>query len=127
MLPSSERHPSAIEWNLEAVTMTSDIDLASVPSDPKAALGYADLHALWKDDQQAFSEGRHISDAEYLVWMARVRLHLTSEEKAIFDQSMRGNSIDEFRAEKAAALVKILMDRHGLPVAEVKGARGPAG
>jgi hypothetical protein len=70
---------------------------------------------------KTFNEGRHISDAEYLIWMARVRLHLTSEEKAFFDKSTKDSSIDEFRAEKAAALVTILMDRHGFPVAKVKG------
>jgi hypothetical protein len=101
--------------------MTPDVDLANLPSDPKAALGYAELHALWKSDQETFNEGRHISDAEYLIWMARVRLHLTSEEKAFFDKSTKDSSIDEFRAEKAAALVTILMDRHGFPVAKVKG------
>jgi hypothetical protein len=127
MLSSSERHPGAVERkNSEAVTMTLDFNLASIPSDPKAALGYAELYALWKADQEAFSEGRHISDAEYLIWMARARLHLTPEEKAFFDLSTKDNSVDEFRAEKAAALVKILMDRHGLQVAEVKGGLRPA-
>jgi hypothetical protein len=43
--------------------MTPDFNLASLPSDPKAALGYAELHALWKADREAFNEGRHNSDA----------------------------------------------------------------
>jgi hypothetical protein len=106
--------------------MTPDFNLASLPSDPKAALGYAELHALWKADREAFNEGRHISDAEYLIWMARVGLHLTREEKAFFDESTKGNSIDEFRTEKAAALVVILATRHGFPVVEMKGGLRPA-
>jgi hypothetical protein len=84
--------------------MALDIDLASVPSDPKAALGYAELHALWKTGQQAFDQGRQLSDAAYLIWMMQVRMHLTQEELAVFDQSPKDNSIDEFRDEKSAAL-----------------------
>jgi hypothetical protein len=38
--------------------MTPDIDLANVPSEPKAALGYAELHALWKADEDAYNAGR---------------------------------------------------------------------
>jgi hypothetical protein len=41
--------------------MTPEINLASVPSDPKAALGYAELHALWKADEEAFNQGRRAS------------------------------------------------------------------
>jgi hypothetical protein len=95
-------------------TMMPEINLAIVPSDPKAALGYAELHALWKGDEDAYNAGRRISDAAYMIWMAQVRLHLTPEELAIFDQSSKDNSIDEFRAEKTAVLLKILWNRHGL-------------
>jgi hypothetical protein len=56
--------------------MTPEINLATLPSDRKAALGYAKLHALWKADEEAFNQGRRISDAEYFMWVARVRLHL---------------------------------------------------
>ena len=71
-------------------------------------------------------QGQHISDAEYLIWMARVRMHLTPEEKAIFDEASRDNSIVEFRAEKSIALARILWGRHGLPVATVEGKLRPA-
>jgi hypothetical protein len=98
--------------------MTPEINLATLPSDPKAALGYAELHALWKAEEDAYSAGRRISDAEYFMWVARVRLHLTPEELAVFDESPKDNSIEESRAEKAAALVKILWNRHGLHVAK---------
>jgi hypothetical protein len=46
--------------------------------------------------------------------MMQVRMHLTQEELAVFDQSPKDNSIDEFRDEKAAALLTILRNRHGL-------------
>jgi hypothetical protein len=36
------------------------------------------------------------------------------EELAVLDQSPKDNSTDEFRDEKAAALLKILRNRHGL-------------
>jgi hypothetical protein len=113
------------EWNSAALTMTSDFDLASVPSDPKAASGYTELYALWKV-AETFGQGLHVSDAEYLFWMARVRMHLTPEEWAVFDESSKGNSIDEFRAEKTAALVKILRGRHGLPFTKVSRGRRSA-
>jgi hypothetical protein len=106
--------------------MTFDFDIAVPPTDPNAALGYADIYALWKADQDAFDQGRHISDAEYLIWMARVGMHLTPEEKAVFNEASRDNSIDEFRAEKSVALAKILRGRHGSPVAAVKGKLRPA-
>jgi hypothetical protein len=105
--------------------MTPDIDLATVPSDAGEALGYAELYALWKADEEAFDQGHHISDAEYLFWMARVRMQLTQEEKPAFDQASK-HSIDEFRAEKSAALVEILRARHGLPVAKIKRRRRSA-
>jgi hypothetical protein len=96
--------------------MTSDIDLATIPPDTNAALGYAELYALWKAEENAYNEGRHISDAEYIIWMARVRLHLTPEEKAAFDEASKDNSVDDFRAEKSAVLATILWNRHGLHV-----------
>jgi hypothetical protein len=46
--------------------------------------------------------------------MMQVRMHLTQDELAVFDQSPKGNSTDEFRDEKAAALLTILRNRHGL-------------
>jgi hypothetical protein len=110
---------------LGAVDVRPDFDLASIPSDPKTAVGYAELYALWKV-AQAFDQGLHVSDAEYLFWMARVRMHLTPEEKAAFDEASKNNSIDEFRAEKSAALVEILHARHGLPVAKIKRGRRSA-
>jgi hypothetical protein len=101
--------------------MTPDIDLASLPSDPDMALGYAELHALWKADEDAFNQGRHVSDAEYLIWVVRVRQNLTPKELAIFDESSKDPSVDEFRAEKAAALARILWNRHGFHVAKSNG------
>jgi hypothetical protein len=74
---------------------------------------------LWKEDEEAFNQGRHISDADYLFWMARVRMRLTPEELAFFDKSSEGTSIENFRTEKSAALVKILWDRHGYKVAKL--------
>jgi hypothetical protein len=106
--------------------MTPDFDIASVPTDPRVALGYAELHALWRADEVAHNEGQHISDAEYLFWMARVWMHLTPEEKVAFDRASKHNSIDEFRAEKSAALVEILRARHGLPVAQIERGRRSA-
>jgi hypothetical protein len=114
--------------NREITTcMTPEINLASVPSDPKAALGYAELHALWKADEDAYNAGRRISDAEFLIWMGTVRLYLTGDEMALFDQSTQDDlTNEEFRAEKAAVLVKILWTRHGLHVAKVNGGLRPA-
>jgi hypothetical protein len=94
--------------------MALDIDQAGVPSDPKAALGYAELHALWKADKEAFDQGRHISDDAYLIWMMQVRMHLTQEEITAFDKSSENISVDEFRDQKSAALLEILRNRHGL-------------
>jgi hypothetical protein len=68
--------------------------------------------------------GRHVSDAEFLIWMATVRLYLTTEEMTIFDHSSKDYSVKEFRAEKAAALAKILWARRGLKVAKANGAIG---
>jgi hypothetical protein len=102
--------------------VTPEIDLARAPSDPKAANGYAELHKLWKADEDAYTARRHVSDAEILIWMGTVRLYLTVDEMALFDQSTQDDlTIEEFRAEKAAALVKILWNRHGLHVAKVNG------
>ena len=49
--------------------------------------------------------------------MATVRLYLSEDETLLFDFSSSGNSVAEFRAEKAAILVKILWDRRGFKVA----------
>jgi hypothetical protein len=49
-----------------------------------------------------------------MIWMAHVRMHLTPEELAVFDQSPNDNSVEEFRAEKVAVSFKILWNRHGL-------------
>jgi hypothetical protein len=102
--------------------MTPDVDLSVPPPDPEAASGYLDLYALWKADEDAFNQGRHKSDAEFLIWMATVRLYLTTEETTLFDHSSEDNSIEEFRAEKAAALVKILWNRQGFHVAKLASA-----
>jgi hypothetical protein len=95
--------------------MTPEIDLARAPSDPKAANGYAELHKLWKADEDAYNAGRRVSDAEFLIWIGTVHLYLTGDEMALFDQSTQDDlTNEEFRAEKAAALVKVLWNRHGL-------------
>jgi hypothetical protein len=107
--------------------MTPEIDLARAPLDPKAANGYAELHKLWKADEDAYNAGRHVSDAEFLIWMGTVRLYLTGDEMALFDQSTQDDlTSEEFRAEKAAMLVKILWTRHGFHVAKVNGGLRPA-
>jgi hypothetical protein len=83
--------------NREVTTcMTPEINLASVPSDPKAALGYAELHALRKADKEAFDQGRHISDDAYLIWMMQVRMHLTQEEITAFDKSPKISTSTNF-------------------------------
>jgi hypothetical protein len=101
--------------------MSPDIDIETVPSDADAGLEYAELYALWKADEDAYNEGLHISDAEYLLWMARVRMHLTADEKVVFDEASRDNTVDEFRAEKSAALAKILWTRHDLHADKLSG------
>jgi hypothetical protein len=70
------------------------------PSDPKAALGYVKLHALWKADQDAYNAGRRISDAEYFMWVAPVRLHLTPEELAVFDESPKDKASRTFAPKR---------------------------
>jgi hypothetical protein len=97
--------------------MTPEVDLSIPPADAKAAHGYAELYELWKADEEAYNQGRRTSDAEFIVWMATVRLYLSEDETLLFDLSSLGNSVAEFRAEKAAILVKILWDRRGFKVA----------
>jgi hypothetical protein len=107
--------------------MTPEINLATLPSDPNAANGYAELHKLWKADEDAYNVGRRVSDAEFLIWMGTVRLYLTGDEMALFDQSTQDDlTNEEFGAEKAAALVKIFWNRHGLTVANVNRGVRPA-
>jgi hypothetical protein len=48
------------------------------------------LHKLWKADEEVYNAGRHVSDAEFLIWIGTVRLYLTGDEKAFFDQSELG-------------------------------------
>jgi hypothetical protein len=107
--------------------LTPEVDISVAPGDPKAGKEYAKLYALWKADEDAYNQGRRKSDAEFLIWMATVRLYLTSEKAALFDRTSKDNSIEEFRAEKTAALVKILWDRHGFNVAKVNGGRCASG
>jgi hypothetical protein len=95
------------------LVMVPEVDLSIPPADAKAANGYAELYALWKADEEAYNQGRRKSDAEFIVWMATVRLYLSEDETLLFDLSSSGTSIDEFRAEKAATLAKILWDRRG--------------
>jgi hypothetical protein len=105
-------------------SMTPDVNLSIPPTDARAAKGYAELHGLWKADEEAFNQGRHVSDAEFLIWMATVRLYLTTAEITIFDHASKDYSVKEFRAEKAAALATILWARRGLKVAKANGAIG---
>jgi hypothetical protein len=59
--------------------------------------------------------------------MGTVRLYLTGDEMALFDQSTQDDlTNEEFRAERAAVLVKILWTRQGLGVAKVNGGLRPA-
>ena len=104
--------------------MTPDVSLSIPPTDARAAKGYAELYGLWKADEEAFNQGRHVSDAEFLIWMATVHLYLTTEEVTIFDHASKDYSVKEFRAEKAAALAKILWARRGLKVATTNGEIG---
>jgi hypothetical protein len=53
--------------------------------------------------------------------MGSVRLYLTNDEGALFDQSSKDSDVKEFRAEKAAALAKILWKRRGLNVVKAAG------
>jgi hypothetical protein len=57
-----------------------------------------------------------------------VSIHREEQEvPALFDQSTQDDlTNEEFRAEKAAVLVKILWTRHGLDVAKVNGGLRPA-
>jgi hypothetical protein len=57
------------------LTITPDIDLANVPSDPKAALGYAELRALWKADEDAYNAG--LQEEAVLVAVRHARLFLS--------------------------------------------------
>jgi hypothetical protein len=95
--------------------MTPKVDLSIPPADANAANGYSELYALWKADE---SQGRRKSDAEFIVWMATVRLYLSEDETLLFDLASPGNSVDEFRAEKVATLAKILWARRGFEVVE---------
>ena len=97
--------------------MIPEVDLSIPPTDAKAANGYAELYALWKADENAYNQGRRKSDAEFIIWMASVRLYLSEDETLLFDLTSQGNTADEFRAEKAATLAKILWDRRGFKVA----------
>jgi hypothetical protein len=72
-------------------------------------------------DESAYNEGRLVSDLEFLIWMGSVRLYLTNDEGALFDQSSKDSDVKEFRAEKAAALAKILWKRRGLNVVKAAG------
>jgi hypothetical protein len=66
-------------------TVTRDIDLALPPNEPERSARLRGHYELWKADQGAFDQGHHISNAEYLIWMARGECtHLTSEEKSGF-------------------------------------------
>jgi hypothetical protein len=49
--------------------------------------------------------------------MATVRLYFTEDETLLFDLTSSGNTVAEFRAEKAATLAKILWYRRGFKVA----------
>jgi hypothetical protein len=52
---------------------------------------------------------------------------LTGDEMALFDQSTQDDlTNEEFRAERAAVLVKILWTRQGSDVAKVNGGLRPA-
>jgi hypothetical protein len=96
--------------------MIPEVDLSIPPADPKSANGYSELYALWKADEEAYNQGRHKSDAEFIIWMATVRLYLSEDETLLFDLTSSGNTVEEFRAEKAATLAKILWDRRGFKV-----------
>jgi hypothetical protein len=88
--------------------------LSIPPTDAKAANGYAELFALWKADEEPHNQSRRKSDAEFIVWRATVRLYLSEDETLLFDLTSSGSTVDEFRAEKAATLAKILWDREQL-------------
>jgi hypothetical protein len=69
--------------------MTPEINLACVPSDPKAALGYAELHALWKADEDAYNAGRRIR---------RCRIpDMDGYGPPVFDRGRNGTSISRLK------------------------------
>ena len=96
--------------------MIPEVDLSIPPTDAKAANGYAELYALWKADENAYNQGRRKSDAEFIIWMASVRLYLSEDETLLIDLTSSDDTVAEYRAEKAATLAKILWDRRGFKV-----------
>jgi hypothetical protein len=106
--------------------MTRDIDLAVPPTNPNAALGYADIYELWKADQGASTEATTSAMPNTSFGWHGGNAPNVGGKKAVFDEASRDNSIDEFRTERSVALARILRGRHGLPVATVEGKLRPA-
>ncbi len=99
--------------------MTINVNVSEVPTDPAAAIGYEELYALWKENQQ-----RDITTAEFRNWIDRVRAHLTPSELAIFDEIFVERSFSKVQVKAAANLYKILSDRHHARVPKVDGGVG---
>jgi hypothetical protein len=99
--------------------MTVDLDVSAPPTDPATAMGYEELYALWKENQQ-----RDITTAEFQDWINRVRGHLTPGELAIFDGIFVERSFSKAQIKAAANLYKILRDRHDAPASKGDGGLG---
>jgi hypothetical protein len=99
--------------------MTPDADVSAIPTDPAAAVGYEELYALWKENQQ-----RDITTEEFRNWIDRVRGHLTPRELAIFDGIFVERSFSKAQIKATANLYKILCDRRSASLSEVDGGLG---
>jgi hypothetical protein len=99
--------------------MTVNLDVSAVPTDPVAAIGYRELHALWKENQR-----QEITTAEFRNWIDRVRGHLTPRELAVFDGIFVERSFSKAQIKAAANLYKILRDRHSARASEEDGGLG---
>jgi hypothetical protein len=104
--------------------MTNEFDLSGAPSDPTAAIGYAELYALWKENMDAFNHGRDISKADFQIWIDRVRKHLIPMELAFFDEPFDERNFSKVEVKKVSNLYKILFDRHGARVSKEGGGLG---
>jgi hypothetical protein len=99
--------------------MTVDVDVSAVLTDPAAAIGYKELHALWQENQQ-----QDITTAEFRNWIDRVRGHLTPSELAVFEGIFVERSFSKAQLKAAANLYKILRDRHGANASEAGAGLG---
>jgi hypothetical protein len=93
--------------------MTNEFDLSAAPSDPTAAIGYAALYTLWKENLDDFNLRRDVSKADFQNWIDQVREHLTPRELAFFDEPFDERNFSKVEVKQVSNLYKILFDRHG--------------